>query len=66
MIFIHSLISLKLKKIDYYVLYDKMIELPKDYFRNLYLVNDGHPKENGAQFFSQFIFEILSRNYHTF
>lgn len=52
----------KKEKIDYYELYDKMIDMPEDYLKTLYLKNDGHPSEIGAKYFSGFIFDILSRS----
>jgi hypothetical protein len=50
----------KKEKIDYYEFYDKMISMPKDYLKTLYLKNDGHPSEIGAKYFSELIFNILS------
>ncbi len=50
------------EKIDYYELYDKMINLPEDYLKTLYLRNDGHPSEIGAKYLSEFIFDIIARS----
>ena len=50
----------KKEKIDYYEFYDKMISMPEDYLKTLYLKNDGHPSEIGAKYFSELIFNILS------
>jgi len=52
----------KKEKIDYYELYDKMIDMSEDYLKTLYLKNDGHPSEIGAKYFSEFIYDIISRS----
>lgn len=51
------------EKIDYYELYDKMIDLPENYLKTLFLRKDGHPSEFGAKYFSEYIFDVLSKSY---
>jgi hypothetical protein len=52
------------QQIEYYELYDRMIDLNKNFLMTLYLKNDGHPSERGAKYLANAIYDILIRSWH--